>query len=188
MAWNIAEPSMMLSSGKDNRTICWDMDQGTIITELPQSTNWNFEVTVNVHNIVQCTGSGTADVVNEDFSVSQVQVGPAKPLAKAPKWLARPCGASFGSLLLPSCLAGFGGRLVSFTNGQKVDPNTNTAVPCATISTRHVVSDTDLISRSETFEKSIAGGDKGALREFCSTKASAVDNGDDKETWDFLRV
>lgn len=50
-----------------------------------------------MHNIVQCTGSGTQEVVDENFKVTHVPIGAPKPLAKAPKWLARPCGATFGA-------------------------------------------------------------------------------------------
>lgn len=56
----------------------------------------SFDGKVSIHNLLQCTGAGVTDVVNEDFSVSQVPTGPAKPLALAPKWLARPVGAAFG--------------------------------------------------------------------------------------------
>mmetsp|Transcript_32134 Transcript_32134/g.91150 ORF Transcript_32134/g.91150 Transcript_32134/m.91150 type:complete len:1157 (-) Transcript_32134:57-3527(-) len=196
MAWNVMDPTLMLSTGKDNRTICWDMVNSSIITELPPSGNWNFDVVwsptlpgifttasfdgkVNVYNILQCTGCGVTDVVNEDFTVSQVPTGPAKPLALAPKWLARPVGATFG----------FGGRLVSFTNGQKVDPATGTAVPCGSISSTQVVTNSGLVERSLAFEQSLAGGDKASLRNFCTHKAD-LGGGDlsEKETWSFLRV
>mmetsp|Transcript_24380 Transcript_24380/g.43410 ORF Transcript_24380/g.43410 Transcript_24380/m.43410 type:complete len:1160 (-) Transcript_24380:43-3522(-) len=195
LAWCTLEPSLMLSAGKDNRTICWDMDSGSIITELPPSSNWNFDLAwspstpgifttasfdgeVKVHNIVQCTGSGTQEVVDENFKVSHVPVGHPKPLAKAPKWLARPCGVAFG----------FGGRLVSFSNQQHTDPATGGMLSRCTITATQVVTDTDIIARSEAFEQSIQGGDKGALREFCVNKEITAPETDDKETWSFLRI
>ena len=54
-----------------------------------------------------CTLHATiTETVNADFSVSQVTTGEAVPLKRAPAWMRRPAGATFG----------FGGKLVSFAN------------------------------------------------------------------------
>lgn len=45
MAWSPHDSSLLLSSGKDNRTICWDVHSGDIVGEL-SSANWNFDVQV----------------------------------------------------------------------------------------------------------------------------------------------
>jgi protein transport protein SEC31 len=45
MAWSPHDSSLLLSSGKDNRTICWDVQSGDIVCELA-SANWNFDVQV----------------------------------------------------------------------------------------------------------------------------------------------
>lgn len=95
---------------------------------------------------------------------------------------------------MPYCSAkslvvtGFGGRLVSFTNGQKVDPTTGSAVPCGTISSKQVLSNSGLVERSAIFEASIAGGDKAALRDFCTEKAANLEGTSEQETWSFLKV
>ena len=59
-------------------------------------TTASFDGQVVIRNILQCTGSGLTDVVNEDFSVTQVMQDPERPLRFVPSWLARPVGASFG--------------------------------------------------------------------------------------------
>lgn len=46
MAWCPQDASLLLSSAKDNRTICWDVTTGDIVCELPESKNWNFDVQV----------------------------------------------------------------------------------------------------------------------------------------------
>jgi protein transport protein SEC31 len=46
MAWCPQDASLLLSSAKDNRTICWDVTSGDIVCELPESKNWNFDVQV----------------------------------------------------------------------------------------------------------------------------------------------
>lgn len=54
-----------------------------------------------------------------------------------------------------------------------------------------VVTDGDLVARSESFEQAIAGGDRSSLRCFCATKgaeAGATGSQDEAETWAFLSV
>ena len=48
-----------------------------------------------------------------------------------------------------------------------------------------LVTEHDLISRSESFEAALAGGDKGALQSYCSGKATTT-AGEEAETWSFL--
>lgn len=48
MAWSPHDPSLLLSAGKDARTICWDVSSagGDIVCEYPASNpaNWAFDV------------------------------------------------------------------------------------------------------------------------------------------------
>ena len=44
MAWSQADPGLLLTCGKDNRTLCWDTVVGEVLAELPASSNWNFDV------------------------------------------------------------------------------------------------------------------------------------------------
>lgn len=46
MAWSPHDPTLLLSSAKDNRTVCWDVLTADVLCELPASTNWNFDVQV----------------------------------------------------------------------------------------------------------------------------------------------
>ena len=43
MAWSQQDPSLLLTCGKDNRTLCWDAASGAVLAELPASSNWNFD-------------------------------------------------------------------------------------------------------------------------------------------------
>jgi protein transport protein SEC31 len=40
MAWSTVDTSLLLTCGKDNRTLCWDAPSGEVVAELPASTNW----------------------------------------------------------------------------------------------------------------------------------------------------
>ncbi len=46
MSWCQQDPSLLLSSAKDNRTVVWDVGTTDVMTELPTGTNWNFDVQV----------------------------------------------------------------------------------------------------------------------------------------------
>ncbi|GLC43098.1 hypothetical protein PLESTF_001202800 [Pleodorina starrii] len=206
MAWSPHDSSLLLSSGKDNRTICWDVQSGDIVCEL-NSANWNFDVQwsptipgifatssfdgkLGVCNLHTCTGSKVTETVNADFTVTQSIVGDATPLTKAPAWMRRPVGATFG----------FGGRLVSFANNrsQHTDPATGAVrlQDTGVLSVKQVVTEQDLVSRSEGFETAIQGGNLQTLREYCCGKRAALSSVDNQspdakqeaETWAFLSV
>eukprot|EP00211_Chloroparvula_japonica_P000131 CAMPEP_0119125334 /NCGR_PEP_ID=MMETSP1310-20130426/4646_1 /TAXON_ID=464262 /ORGANISM="Genus nov. species nov., Strain RCC2339" /LENGTH=1095 /DNA_ID=CAMNT_0007115393 /DNA_START=21 /DNA_END=3304 /DNA_ORIENTATION=+ len=189
LAWCQADSSLMLSSGKDNRTICWDTDSGEPLCELPSSGNWNFDVQwspttpglfsaasfdgrVGLYNLTDCTVGEKEKVVNPDFSVSYKAVGPATPLKKAPAWLKRPCGATFA----------FGGRLVSFGASKQPD---GTEGPTA-VRVQQVLDEQELPAMDD-FDAAVAG-DKAAIHGFCSVKAQQSASEEEEETWKFLQV
>ncbi|GFR43886.1 hypothetical protein Agub_g5015 [Astrephomene gubernaculifera] len=207
MAWSPHDSSLLLSSGKDNRTICWDVHSGDIVCELTGS-HWNFDVQwsptipgifatssfdgkMAICNLATCTGSKVTETVNADFTVTKSVVGEATPLGKAPAWMRRPVGATFG----------FGGRLVSFTHNrsQHTDPATGAVrmQDSAVLSVKQVVTELDLVARSEGFEAAIQGGNLQTLREYCSGKRAALTSMEgqlppeaqqEAETWAFLSV
>lgn len=43
LAWSPHDTTLLLSSAKDQRNICWDVHTTDILCELP-SANWNFDV------------------------------------------------------------------------------------------------------------------------------------------------
>jgi len=188
LAWCQADSSLLLSSGKDNRTICWDATSGEPLCELPASSNWNFDVQwsptfpgvfstasfdgkVGVYNLTDMTAGEKEKVVNEDFSVSYKSVGPATPLKKAPAWLKKPCGATFG----------FGGRLVSF-GAQKL-PDGSSGPSMVTIKAATFA---EALAPMEDFNDAIS--DQTKLKAYCERKAGASGSAEEAETWAFLQV
>ncbi|GFH27783.1 WD_REPEATS_REGION domain-containing protein, partial [Haematococcus lacustris] len=222
MAWSPHDSSLLLSSAKDNRNICWDVHSTDILCELPPSNNWNFDVQwcptipgvfstssfdghVAVHSLHACTLPKITERVNADLSVTHQASGETVPLKKAPVWMKRPCGATFG----------FGGRLVTFANhrvtamdasGQQVQRDQgivtlSQAVRSLRVVMMQVVTERELVARSEAFEAAIAGGDKTTLLSYCEVKAKAGKAADvssmqpgasgsqeDGETWAFLSL
>lgn len=135
LAWCNQDPDLLISSGKDNKILCWNPNSnnpdGEIVCEIPNSQQWIFEVSWCPRNpsliassscdghtsIYSITGSPATQVqTNTKIADSFPGMGegipdhhiqsqqPVVDLKKAPKWLRKPVGASFG----------FGGKLVTF--------------------------------------------------------------------------
>ncbi|KAH7667118.1 protein transport protein SEC31 protein [Dioscorea alata] len=181
MSWCPYDSSYLLTCAKDNRTICWDTASGEILSELPASTNWNFDihwypkipgvisassfdVKIGIYNIEACgrfpAGDGT-------FSASV--------RSRAPKWLKCPVGVTFG----------FGGKLVSFQPSASV---TGSPTCTSEVYVHKLATESSLIKRSTEFEAAIQNGDKVSLHALCSRKSDESVLEHDKETWGFLKV
>ena len=127
LSWCVQDPDLLLSCGKDNRTICWNPKTGERYGDFAAGSNWAFQSTWNPHNpsliasasfdgkiLITSTqstnpksedqGSTNQALDGEDFfakAQSQPQ-GISFNLPKAPKWAGRPASVSFG----------FGGKLI----------------------------------------------------------------------------
>ena len=185
----------MLSSGKDNRNICWNPQTGDRYGEFPVVTNWAFQTKWNPHNpgiiatasfdgkitiqSIQSTkpeanglaGNHSQTVDDDDFfnkAQSQPQ-GTNFNLQKAPKWLQRPCGASFG----------FGGKVVSF----KGSPSETSKRSMVRISTFAI--DDSIASSTEAFEAALK--DKN-LRGICENRISEAKIDAEKADWKVIKT
>jgi protein transport protein SEC31 len=194
MSWCAADPSLLLTCGKDNRTLCWDAPAGEVVAELPASSNWNFDVQwsplapgllsassfdgrVGVYNVLEASAPHDA--------ASFASGAPALPMQRAPAWMRRPCGAAFG----------FGGRLVTFgvrredgsapTHGE-VDVQ-RVAVDGA--GTADAGASLGVAAGDAEFTAAVGTGDREALKAFCGAKAAASGASPaEAETWAFLQV
>lgn len=198
MAWSGADASLLLTCGKDNRTLVWDAPSGAPVAELPASTNWNFDVhwapqqpgllsaasfdgKVGIYNLLEAAPAGA--------SGPQEGVPPGgASLPRAPAWLRRPSGACFG----------FGGVLVSFCGGSR--ECTLRTVPLVLAGGGAGLSDAQA-AEEEAFQAAVAASDREGLKAFCASQAAAAEAaaaegarpGDDAaahdaETWHFLRI
>ncbi|KAI4339079.1 hypothetical protein MLD38_024060 [Melastoma candidum] len=178
MSWCPTDSSYLVTCAKDNRTICWDTVSGEIISELPSGSNWNFDVhwypkipgiisassfdgRIGIYNVEGC---GRYGVRENEFD--------AAPL-RAPKWLKRPVGASFG----------FGGKLVSFRPHSVSASHVSSEVYVHNVVTEQIPEE-----RSSEFEAVMQNGDKTTLRSFCDKKYQESESMDEQETWKFLKV
>ncbi|KAI5061484.1 hypothetical protein GOP47_0023989 [Adiantum capillus-veneris] len=183
MAWCPIDSALLLSSAKDYRTVCWDTSSGEIVCELPVSSNWNFDLQwspriagvlssssydgrVNLYNIEACSRI----LPSEGAFGGTVGAGTSSAM-RAPKWLKRPAGVTFG----------FDGKLVSFSakkGGSLSELNIQT-----------IIMEDDLVARSKEFEAAIEDpGNKSSLQALCDRKAQDSRSEEEREIWSFLKI
>ncbi|XP_034188166.2 COPII coat complex component secretory 31 isoform X1 [Osmia lignaria lignaria] len=173
-----------------------DAPNGEVICELAQTNQWNFDVSWCPRHpglVVGTSFDGHAAVYSllggqQQLSVetsnkivdsfpgmdpftqppSAVQAEPAVVLTKAPKWLKRPFGSSFG----------FGGKLIIFENGPidpNIPPNSNRKVIIS-----QVVTQPDLIQRSNELEEVLK---TEQYSDYCKGKVDQTDDVHRKKIW-----
>jgi protein transport protein SEC31 len=193
LSWCDHDPDLLLSSGKDNRNICWNPQTGQAYGEFPVVTNWTFQTRWNPHNpnffatasfdgkiciqTLQNTKTDNAQAIadhnqaldGEDFfAKAQTQPQVSKfSLPKAPRWLERPCGVTFG----------FGGRVVSFSTGK------DSRVSKIKITPFEV--DESVGNATESFETALKEGD---IRSLCEARASNASTEAEKADWKVMQA
>lgn len=190
LSWCEQDSTLLLSCGKDNRTLLWNPLTGERYGEFPEVTNWTFLTRFNPHNpnlsatasfdgkisiqTLQNTNPSTAQTAaqnsldGEDFFTSaQTQPqGASFSLQKAPSWYRRPIGASFG----------FGGKVIVYK------PNAVAAGQPATskIVVSHFSVDSDITTQAEKFEASLQNGD---LKQICEAHLEEAKTDEEKADW-----
>ncbi|PVV02965.1 hypothetical protein BB560_002564, partial [Smittium megazygosporum] len=180
LSWCNKDSGLLLSSGKDNRTICWDPNTGGIISELPQSNNWVFDVQWNQCNpnlISSASFDGKIDVyqisskkaspqqqyVSDPFDVNaNLRGSDSLVLKQPPNWLSRPCSATFG----------FGNKLAYFTSANK------------SVIITQVVSEPELANRAKEMSDKL-NTQTDAL---CMERLNEATNAYDANEWNTLLI
>ncbi|KAJ5773023.1 Steroid receptor RNA activator-protein/coat protein complex II Sec31 [Penicillium paradoxum] len=194
LSWCEHDPDLLLSAGKDNRNICWNPQTGQAYGEFPVVTNWTFQTRWNPHNpnffatasfdgkicvqTLQNTKTDNAQAIadhnqaldGEDFfAKAQTQPQVSKfSLPKAPRWLERPCGATFG----------FGGRVVSFGLNEK-------GSRVSTIKVTPFEVDESIGNATESFETALKEGD---IHTLCESRASGASDEAEKADWKVMQA
>jgi len=189
ISWCQQDPRLLLSCGKDNRTICWNAQTGEPLGEFPIVTNWTFQTRwdtyspgllatasfdgkISVHNIQstnvdssKASAAPVADAADFFSSASSRPQAAGFSLPTAPQWLKRPVSARFG----------FGGKLV------KVAPSdTGSKISISTL-----VADPTVGEASEKFEEIVQKGD---FTTFCKSKIQEASTDEDKADWTVIET
>lgn len=190
LSWCEQDADLLLSCGKDNRTLLWNPQNGERYGEFPEVTNWTFLTRFNPHNpslsatasfdgkiaiqTLQNTNPSTSQnaaqnsLDGEDFFTSaQTQPqGASFTLQKAPAWLRRPIGASFG----------FGGKVIVFKKNTAATGHPGTSK----IIISHFSVDSDVTTEAEKFESSLQSGD---LKAICKSHLEQAKTEEEKADW-----
>ncbi len=195
LSWCKQDADLLLSCGKDNRSIVWNPQTCEIVGELPSSSNWSFEVQwsprnpgmlatasfdgkIGVHSLqstnapevdapaAQPLSDGT-DFFNQSGAPEAVSKGLS--LKQPPKWLRRPVSAVFG----------FGGQLVSAGG-----PSSKPFSP--TVHLRDLVSEPSIVERATKLQQALDGQ---SLAEFCAERSQdPTTRPDDIANWKALQT
>jgi protein transport protein SEC31 len=190
ISWCAQDSDILLSCGKDNRTIAWNPHTGEVLGEFPVVKNWTFRTAFNPSNpnllatasfdgkIAVQTLQNTAGAASQAKSTTQAldgedffskthdePQGASFSLKTPPKWMRRRAGVSFG----------FGGKLVRFG---VVDSKSK-------ISISTFVVDSDIGTASEDFDKALEKGDLAAI---CESKISKAGTDEEKADWTVLET
>lgn len=192
LSWCPQDSDLLLSCGKDNRTILWNTQTGTPFGDYPVVTNWTFQTRWNPTNpnlfatasfdgklLIQTLQNTNPSAVQQDsnqvadgedfFSKAQTQPQSSSfSLPKAPKWLERPVSVSFG----------FGGRIISV---RPTEPGKRTSK--ITISKFEV--DSSVGQATDEFEKAIESGD---LEDLCKSRAEEAKTEEEKSDWQVMET
>lgn len=195
LSWCQQDGDFLLSCGKDNRTFCWNPQTGDCFGEFPVVTNWTFQTRWNpsnpaylatasfdgkivVHTIQNTrsdTGkdsSGHVQSADDDDFFNKAQSRPQNntfSIAQAPKWLQRPCGASFG----------FGGKVVSFKSSGH-DGHRRSLIRISGFAIDERVS-----SLTESFENALQNAD---FEEICKARIAEATRDDEKADWRVIKT
>ncbi|CAG8512888.1 4039_t:CDS:2 [Diversispora eburnea] len=186
LSWCTKDADLLLSCGKDNRTLCWNPGTAEIIGELPPSSNWAFDVQwcpgnpdllasasfdgkISIHSLQSSQDNNEITSISDNsdpFAISPVHQ-PSLSLKQPPKWLRRPVAANFG----------FGGKLVAFKSS--AGPNKRTV----TIYT--IASEPEVIQRSLELESAV---EENSLSTFCKNREKNSKSEFDEENWKILHT
>ncbi|EIW71064.1 hypothetical protein TREMEDRAFT_28108 [Tremella mesenterica DSM 1558] len=185
VSWCKQDADLLLSCGKDNRTLCWNPQTGEIIGELPASSDWSFQTAwcprnpdllatasfdghIGIHSLqtTQVSSQQSQDL-NDAVTADDVFGALGKQeredetvnvlsLKQPAKWLRRPVSASFG----------FGGTLASTSNL----PGASGKHQSGVVHLRTIVTEEEIIDLSDTLSQ--ITGDKEKVEEFCERQAS----------------
>ena len=167
MSWCPFDSSMLLTCGKDNRTICWNPNSGQIMCDLPSGNNWNFDARWSP-KLPAILATASFDGSVNVYSLTDTGSGTSGGAVQAPGWLKRPAGATFG----------FGGQLATFN--KKLAPDGQPGM--ASVQLRRPGTDSELLQRADELNTAIQ---QGTLKEFCDKK---IAENPGAEEWQFMSI
>ncbi|CAO3597332.1 unnamed protein product [Absidia cylindrospora] len=215
LSWCRQDSDLLLSCGKDSRTLCWNPQSGELLGQVSQNSNWTFQADwcprnpdllatasfdgqINVFSLQGSNDNQTTEnqpkplQSNDPFEAAMLSAVPQTPsfaLKQPPKWLRRPVGASFG----------FGGKLVYFNNkaGQAAAQVASTLPPGSTpapqtiarqLSITNVVTEPEIAKQADELEAAMEYKNLQQLIDERQVQSANKQDVDERESWNVLRT
>ncbi|KAG2235682.1 hypothetical protein INT48_008558, partial [Thamnidium elegans] len=195
VSWCRQDSDLLVSSGKDGKTLCWNPNTGQLNGELLTSSksthqvDWcprqpdllasaSFDGSINILSIRDTTCNN-----NQPDNLFDTAISPGSQfyLKEPPKWLRRPVGATFG----------FSGKLATFNNkiaqSAVLEAATSgTALPNLKALPRRIKlatieTDLEIIKRSEQLESATENNVDGLIQD-------RIRAGKDQQDWQVLQT
>ncbi|XP_067943023.1 protein transport protein Sec31A-like [Watersipora subatra] len=204
MAWSRSDPDLLISSGKDNRLLCWnanaDVIGGEVTFELPLTGQWCFDVQwcprnpqcfstcsfdgrVGVYSIMggelsSQSLSSTSKIADSFGGFDNMTSPHAVPQVEK---IVVPQISKAPKWLKRTCGASFafGGKLVTFSN-TRTPERTQGSVKIEKVST-----EAEVVSHSTQLEHALHNRQ---FAEFCSLKVGNSKEEKEETLWQFLKV
>lgn len=185
LSWCPNDPGLVLSCAKDNRTLLWDLYSRQSMFEFPSEQSHTPSLGSD-----QFFGGGSGQrrikvqwspripaVASACTLDGKVQVwglaGGGNPACRAPRWMRRPVGATFG----------FGGKLV--TIGNPKEPIGANADRRRLIHLHYVVTEHSAVQDAEELDRSIESKDVAGL---CDRKVASATTEHSKSVWRLMKI
>uniref|UniRef100_A0A9J8CEY1 Protein transport protein Sec31A n=1 Tax=Cyprinus carpio carpio TaxID=630221 RepID=A0A9J8CEY1_CYPCA len=210
ISWSQADPELLLSSGKDNRILCWNPNTGEVIYELPTANQWCFDVQwcprnpallsaasfdgrISVYSVMggrlQQQQHSTVDQISASFDSSDpFGTGQTLPPLQVPQ-------PSVETTIVPplkkppkwvrrpvGASFAFGGKLVTFEN-PSVAPQQQPIARQVQVS--QVTTETEFLQRSAELQAALQSG---SFTSFCHDKIRSAPSDAEQDIWRFLTV
>ncbi|CAK7218696.1 protein transport protein S31 [Sporothrix curviconia] len=196
LSWCAQDPGILVSCGKDNRTLVWNPNTGDFFGELQEGTNWAFLTRFNPENpdltataafdgkitiqTLQTTNSSAdaqvaaqSNLDAEDFFATAHTAPTVQnfSLPNPPNWYLKPVGAAFG----------FGGKVVYFTHNDTVAGQPQSS----TVYIGQFSADADVAPATEKFEDALKTGD---VKSICESHIESAKTEEEKADWEVLQT
>jgi protein transport protein SEC31 len=177
LSWCPDDSNLLLSSGKDSQVLIWNPNIEKSKSGELSGKGWMHDVQWSYRPSILSTASMEGEIVihslqdssstlsnTENFPINN-QKSQKDDFKTAPKWLKRPCGATFG----------FGGKLVYFNNLSK-----NVKVRIFLNKMTNISTDSEFVKQTEDFEKAT---NMEELKNYILNKNEKTENEEEKLIW-----
>ncbi|CAH7678466.1 hypothetical protein BY996DRAFT_4633921 [Phakopsora pachyrhizi] len=212
LSWCRMDSDLLVSCGKDCRTICWNPSSGEIVAELPPSSNWAFQADwcpKNPNLIATASFDGRIAIksvqstgVDQDAAQAQLATGPpadGSDIFGDQGILAMNSAKSAVSLKQApkwqkrpaAATFAFGGKLVMFSTLPQTTgtgPEDQNARNSSVVTIKQVVTEPKLVERALRLETASEARNLQSLCEECANELSPQASETEVQSWKSLKT